>query len=177
MKIIKSNGRDILIDDEDFELLKQFVWYITPAGYVQTNQLLHRMVMGLKAEGQFDQKVDHIDRNPLNNQKANLRIVTNQQNRWNMKVKKIAKSGFTGVREDTRPHAMRSKNKWQAYITFNSEFLNLGHYPSKYIAALIRDFWSTYLFDGHAPTNFKVICHSGFRSGSSDRQSPNNNLG
>lgn len=170
MEIIRSrNGKDILVDDEDFELLNEFVWHVTPAGYAQTNQFLHRMVMGLKGEGIKDQKIDHIDRNPYNNQKSNLRIVNNQQNIWNSKRIKIAKSGYTGVREDTRSHAQRTKNKWNGYITFNHKHLSLGHFPSKHIAALARDFWSTYLFDSYAPTNFKVVSHSGFRSDSLDQ--------
>mgnify|MGYP003673593030 CR=1 FL=1 len=62
-------------------------------------------------------KVDHIDRNPLNNSNENLRIVTNQQNTFN-----------TAARGTTYKARI---NKWQATIVLNGEKIYLGIYSTE----------------------------------------------
>ncbi len=59
------------------------------------HELAHRIVMGCQ-EGDGT-VVDHIDGNPLNNQRANLRLVTVAQNSWNQS--RNSKTGFTGVQQ------------------------------------------------------------------------------
>jgi hypothetical protein len=46
--------------------------------------------------------IDHIDGNPLNNRRQNLRAVTQQMNTHNRKVQSRNKSGFNGVYRDKR---------------------------------------------------------------------------
>ncbi len=59
---------------------------------------LHIYVMGKKPVGMV---IDHIDGNTWNNQKANLRFITQQQNVWRKKKMKNNKSGFIGVFKKT----------------------------------------------------------------------------
>ena len=80
----KAHGiHTILIDDEDYEKVKQYKWcvYKTYNTFYSirhiridgkgTTQSLHRFIMGLE---KGDKRViDHLDGNGLNNQKANLR--------------------------------------------------------------------------------------------------------
>ena len=66
--------------------------------------------------------VDHINRNPLDNRKSNLRIVNNQQNSMNKGHQKRNTSGHKGVSWD------KSRNKWYAYITVNYKLINLGRF-------------------------------------------------
>lgn len=61
--------------------------------------------------------IDHINNNPLDNRKCNLRIVTPKQNSMNQSSKNL-KSKYIGV------HYV--KNKWVASIKFDGNPINLG---------------------------------------------------
>lgn len=66
-------------------------------------------------------EVDHINGNPLDNRRENLRIVTPQNNARN-KVHRKNSSGYTGVTW------VKRINRWQATITVNNKTLNLGYF-------------------------------------------------
>jgi hypothetical protein len=73
--------------------------------------------------------VDHIDNNPKNNKKLNLRIVTNSINCHNRgHLFKNNTSGFTGV--------SFINNIWQSRIQINNKRFNLGNYKTKEEAGL-----------------------------------------
>jgi hypothetical protein len=75
--------------------------------------------------------VDHIDRNPLNNQKNNLRISNKSTNGMN-RLKPIHNtSGYKGV------SFRKERNKFRAYITLNQKTINLGHYKTAIEAAKV----------------------------------------
>jgi hypothetical protein len=82
----------VQLDDEDLEWASQYRWHITKAGYVQRNgtmtngekhpaALLHRELMGLQPGDKL--VIDHINRDPLDNRKANLRAVSQSENTQN----------------------------------------------------------------------------------------------
>jgi hypothetical protein len=94
LKSKKYHTRYVLVDDEDFPSLSQWVWY--PKYDPKSNTLyavriekdadgrshtkqMHREI--LSAGDGFD--VDHRDGKGLNNQRSNLRVCTRQQNTWN----------------------------------------------------------------------------------------------
>lgn len=81
MKILHVCGREVLVDDEDYDKLVCLTWNITENGYVRHSDkfLLHHLLLP-KVRGVV---VDHIDRNKLNNQKDNLRYVDYSTNRIN----------------------------------------------------------------------------------------------
>lgn len=90
----------ILLDDEDYEWARSYRWHFVndrPATKIGSKYVgIHRLIMDVKT-GE-DVIVDHIDGNPLNNQKSNLRICNrfqNQQNRKTNKGNKLPK----GIRE------------------------------------------------------------------------------
>lgn len=80
----------ILLDDEDYEWAKGYRWKFVndrPATKVGGKyQGIHRLIMKVKP-GE-DVIVDHIDGNPLNNQKSNLRICNRFENQQNRKTNK-----------------------------------------------------------------------------------------
>lgn len=93
----------ILVDTEDLPILTTGKWYIIPQGKTGGNRVkgringkkliyLHRFLMNAAPH----EEVDHIDGNPLNNQKSNLRLSSkseNQQNRIGPN-----KNSSTGIR-------------------------------------------------------------------------------
>ena len=87
---------------------------------------MHRIV----ANAQPGQIVDHIDRNPLNNQEANLRICTNAQNCANRPSQRNnGTSRYKGVSWH------RQRRRWQAQIQVLGRQMHLGDYLSEIEAA------------------------------------------
>ena len=76
--------------------------------------------------------VDHINHNPLDNRKSNLRICTNQENIFNSKIAKTNKSGVKGVYWDT------SRNKWHAQICIDNKTKDLGRFTNIEDAIKVR---------------------------------------
>ena len=106
--ILKNKKKEIvgkaIIDLEDVELIKDYGWFLSPQGYVVATKgnncehlWLHRMVV--RATDNIE-CVDHIDRNPLNNTKSNLRPCTQTENKRNnsRRTKETAsKSGYKNI--------------------------------------------------------------------------------
>lgn len=88
---------------------------------------LHRHLMGLQYGD--PRVVDHIDGNPLNNRRENLRIITPAQNSQNMR----AKGGYSSHRGVTF-HPKR--NLWQAQCRAFNRNIFLGYYLTESDAAL-----------------------------------------
>ena len=95
MKQIKlTKNTFTIIDDEDYELLKRLEWKIDKDGYVVAHLKLARLIMHTPK----NKVVDHIDGNPLNNQKSNLRNCTRAENMRNSHNNKLGKtSKYRGV--------------------------------------------------------------------------------
>jgi len=126
-----SKGEEFYFDLEDFEKIKNICWSISREngiikhveGYdteeTRKNVLLHKYILGL------DKKVeiDHIDRNPLNNKKYNLRPCTHKQNIANASIKSNNKWGVTGIYR----YIIRGRVAgWRAQIENNGVSYHLG---------------------------------------------------
>jgi len=131
---------EVLVDEENFEELSKFNWYVRKnkhVFYVLCNIIvnenkktlqMHRKVMGLN----FGDKliVDHKDHNGLNNRKENLRIVTHGQNMQNKRSSKNSSSKYLGV------HLFKLTNKWRAEIKVNKKKFSLGFFADENEAAI-----------------------------------------
>ena len=130
-----AKGEEFYLDEEDLSKIEYYCWGITNQGYVSSvdpvtgkNLRLHRFIMDCPE----NMIVDHINRNPLDNRKENLRICTYSDNCKNLSVYKSNKSGIIGVYFD------KGINKWRATITVNGKRKWLGAFSTKEEAAKVR---------------------------------------
>lgn len=144
MKLIelrgKGKGRFMQVDDEDYERLSTYNWYLgsneryavtcihvgmSDGKPIQKNLSAHRVVLGISDPNVH---VDHKNGNGLDNQKENLRECTRRQNMWNTPTK----SRVTGVRK-------WGEASYEARIRLDGVYTSLGYYPSSNMAALAYD--------------------------------------
>jgi len=103
-----------------------------------TYQYLHRLICNAP-KGMV---VDHINRNPLDNRKENLRLVTTQQNSWN---RVGVGGGFKGV--------IKHKYGFCARLMINGKGVHLGFFKSAVDAAKRYDEAAKHYFGQFALTN------------------------
>ena len=131
------------VDDHDFEQVSRYRWRLNSKGYAIRSRIvddreviiaLHREIIkpppGLV--------VDHIDHDKLNNTRANLRVITQQQNLMNRRLFKNNSTGFKGV---TFQHG-----KWHARIEKDGQVMHLGFHEDLKTAALVYDCAAVMLF-------------------------------
>lgn len=139
-----------LVDDEDYDLVSRFRWRLNSEGYPVAEIRLARLI----AKTSPDMVADHKDRNRLNATRINLRNCSKAQNSYNRgKFSNKTVSRFKNV----YPSHQKTKNPWKAQIKYLHKNLTLGTFPKEHLAALMYDFWATYLHQEYAVTNFKVI--------------------
>ena len=119
----KESGR-VLIDLEDLDSVIKHKWCIDTWGYPETKINGNSISMQRFILNKYDKNyiVDHINRNPLDNRKSNLRIATKSENAINSPIRSNNKSGVTGVIWN------KSNEKWRAYITKNNKRYELGSF-------------------------------------------------
>lgn len=141
-------GNIILIDDDNFERFLKMRWTINE-GYARRlppipSMYMHRLVMDNPLS-----QIDHINGNRLDNQRTNLRLVTQQQNNANAKKWSIRKtsSRYKGVSWN------EVKQKWEVKICFNYKTIHLGRHTDENTAALVYNQKATELFGEFACLN------------------------
>lgn len=139
MYINLNNGFKSLIDDIDADL-DCYRWRTSclkwgPYAYREERMVkgkrgkcvsLSRTIaerMGLDVSDRSNQ-VDHINGNPLDNRRANLRVLSASDNSRNQKDRSDSTTGFKGVCFD------RSRGKWMAHVSEGGKFRNLGRFDS-----------------------------------------------
>tara|TARA_R110000868_G_scaffold22844_2_gene93185 strand:- start:1428 stop:1913 length:486 start_codon:yes stop_codon:yes gene_type:complete len=134
-----TQGKVALIDDEDYEYLNQWKWYVQKwnvgfyavrnirvnkkyGGYVS----MHRLITN-----NYDKNLitDHINGNTLDNRKLNLRICTYSDNNKNRNIAKNNLSGYKGV------SYINQFNKYKAQIGINKKTIYLGLFTDPIDAA------------------------------------------
>lgn len=135
-----------MVDDEHHRYLSQFKWHAHGKGNTRyarrvdystgkkRNVFMHRIVIGAK-DGEI---VDHVNHNGLDNQKANLRIVSNGQNIRNSERTK-GQTGYYGV--------WSFRGKYRAVIYINRKSVHIGVFDTAEEAAKAYDQKSIELFN------------------------------
>jgi hypothetical protein len=136
-KIYLASGESVLVDAVDFHWLSQRSWYRHAAGYAMCDLfgrrggvkvLMHRLILLAPDTA----TVDHVNRDILDNRRANLRLATMSQQNAN-KIKFKGKSAFKGV------YRRCDGRKWSAQIIFNGKMNYLGSFETEIDAAMAYD--------------------------------------
>lgn len=153
--IILTQGKQALVDDEDYEWLSQWKWSYANTGYAKRNSLgktylMHREVMHTKN----GLHTDHRNFNRLDNRKANLRICRPASNTYHHRVGARNKTGFVGVSKVTLMQNRRTPAiRWIAQINHNKKHYHLGYYFTPEEAALAYNKKAKQLFREYATLN------------------------
>lgn len=153
-----TKGYVALVDDEDYAMVMQHKWYASQKGdtvYAERTDWdkvakryrhlsMHRLILnppkGLK--------VDHKDRNGLNNQRFNLRLCNKAQNCMNArKPDHGLSSKYKGV------VLFKRQGTYRAYIKKDQKQYHLGYFGTPEEAALAYNAKAVELFGEYARLN------------------------
>ena len=141
-KIPILGGHFALVDNEDFDYLSKFTWYLTKprtVSYAIRNRLasegkagetirMHREILAMPGP------VDHINRNGLDNRRANLRPATESQNSQNRGIRSDNTSGYKGV------GIYKPRGNWRARISPEPGVrITVGYFDTPLEAAIAYD--------------------------------------
>lgn len=150
-----TRGLVAIVDDEDYEWLSQWKWCAdTPSrarSYARRRErarapaiYMHRIIVGAE-RGQF---VDHINGNPLDNRRANLRLCSRAENNRNQtRLTPGKSSAYKGVCWDKR------EGRWKSCITLGEKHRHIGYFATEVEAARAYDAKAIELFGEFACTN------------------------
>ncbi|WP_197553706.1 HNH endonuclease [Trueperella pecoris] len=143
-------GEEFYFDAEDFPLISATKWYRCNKSsgehsYVGDSNgvCMHRVIMGFPQGSE----IDHINLNPLDNRRSNLRICTHQQNQCNQPLQRNNVSGVTGV------SFYPPRKKYRARIKYFQRELHLGYYPTFVEAVQARNEGMRILFGEYGRYN------------------------
>jgi hypothetical protein len=140
-----ARGFVALIDAQDYELVSQYIWRTLKASGESTcyavgrkkgtsgkTVYMHRIILGNVPHGVY---VDHINRNGLDNRRANLRLATTSQNAFNRGPNKNNTTGYKRVTicKDKR------RKRYQASIKVDGKTFTLGRFATAEEAARVYD--------------------------------------
>ena len=152
----KVGRYEALVDDVKYEqILSWGPWFLSTGAYARNKDgtLMHRLIMGAHKDSP---RVDHINRNRLDNQLCNLRFATAQENSRNRCAAKRVRSPKTHRRRKTSSKykgVFACRSGFQARIGESGETTYLGWFKTAREAALAYDLAAESLFKEHAVLN------------------------
>lgn len=126
-----TKGKEALVDDCDYDFLMQWPWSAIKEGKyaVRYRRLVDQgcasviyMQDVVASRIELFGKIDHINRDSLDNRRQNFRLSTNSQNLANRGPQANNTSGYKGVTWD------RSHCRWAAQIKVNMKHISLGRF-------------------------------------------------
>ncbi len=137
-----TQGRQAIVDDDDYEALKVVKWYVS-SGYAvrsvassgprrQVVIRMHRLI-ACAPDGIW---TDHINGNRLDNRKCNLRICTPAENNRNVGKRKHNTSGYKGVSMHIRNHCFTAQIRVHGTLFYLGSFSTAAKAHEAYKAAV-----------------------------------------
>lgn len=117
-----TKNQSFFIDAKDLDVVLKYTWCLSKTGYLVANinhkvVKLHRYILDVDSR----QVIDHINGNPLDNRRNNLRICDQSNNGKNLKLKRNNNIGYPGIR---KTHS----NTYNVRITFNNKEIHIGNF-------------------------------------------------
>lgn len=158
-QLLLTNGEFTIVDEEDYEFLRQWNWHPDKHGYAYRRELIGKLPNGNRKfkrilmhkvimNRHICQEIDHKNGDVKNNSKNNLRPATHQQNMMNRRKNEECSSKYKGVYR-----LKRYTNKWEAYVNFNSKKNYIGLFNDEITAAKAYNKLATELFGEFARLN------------------------
>lgn len=160
--ILTKKGKEILVDESDFEYLNQFTWGIC-SGYARTtirgkHHLMHRLLLNLETHKEI---TDHVNHNKLDNRRINLRACNHSENGKNRKSS--GKSKYLGVsifiskqkyiNKKGELKVYLGKPKYRAIIKIKGKYKHIGDFNVEKDAALAYNEWANKMHGEFANLN------------------------
>lgn len=138
-----SQGKEAIIDEADYESVSKYKWT-----YCINKKDGHQFVIHGWAKGSGKKnlylgryivdapdhlEVDHINQNPLDNRRSNLRLATRSQNAANIRKRSDNTTGYKGISFD------KSRNKFIVIFTNKGKQKNLGRFDDIRDAIKVRN--------------------------------------
>ena len=145
----RLNGTAI-IDADDVDRCSKLKWRKNDAGYVVSSERknshrLHNFILHRNPTLMI--VADHINRNPLDCRKSNLRICNRTENNGNVGLRADNSTGFKGI--------SKWGNQWSAQVIYKRKSHRLGSFGTKEEAAMAYDIKAKELFGEFAYQNFR----------------------
>jgi len=154
-----ADGRVTLVDEDVAQSLSGTSIHHFAKNYVEVSengntQLLHRRIMN-PPKGLV---VDHMNGNPLDNRRENLRVVTQSENSMNKRSKPRGRSGYRWV------YWIGDRRKWELLYHLHRRKVYFGRWRSRHVAAFFADELRIEIIGDFAPRNFeRDICRDRLR--------------
>ena len=122
-----TQGKQTIVDDDDYDYLSSFKWFAHKESYTfyayrkKNGKMLSMQNVIMNPESGL--VVDHINRNGLDNCRENLRVVTRSVNSRNMKIRIDNTTGHTGV-------VIIQSKKWVARKKFDGRNYYIGTFET-----------------------------------------------
>lgn len=134
-----TRNKYTIINDIDADLA-ELKWHCDDKGYARRRQhgngkmlFLHRVILQRMTDFPLSRRheTDHINRNPLDNRRENLRVASRTENCRNRCKQKNNRSGYIGV------SFKKVLRKWQVHITIDKKRKHLGYFSTAVEAARV----------------------------------------
>jgi hypothetical protein len=117
-----KSGTAVMVDTEDVAKISRYAWFDNGNGYIASKGkdgklFLHRVVM----DAEDGSVVDHINFNPLDNRKANLRVCRQSQNTLYQRSRL----------EDKGVYLNRKTGKFYIHLTINGKAAHCGTFDNR----------------------------------------------